>query len=77
MDYLPIQATSVPCERIFSSSTETGTKWRNHINPILMEALQMEKLFHKKWRLAFMEGWMAEEKDLSSVGPDEGPLVKL
>ena len=77
MDYLPIQATSVPCERIFSSSAETDTKRRNRINPILMEALQMEKLFHKKRRLAFTEGWMAEEKDLSSVGPDEDPLVKL
>ena len=77
MDYLPIQATSVPCERIFSSSAETDTKRRNRINPILMEALQMEKLFHKKRRLAFTEGWMAEEKDLSSVGPDEDPLIKL
>ena len=56
MDYLPIQATSVPCERIFSSSAETDTKRRNRINPILMEALQMEKLFHKKRRLAFTEG---------------------
>ena len=26
MDYLPIQASSVPCEHIFSSSSETDTK---------------------------------------------------
>src|ERR1700678_3810100 len=40
MDYLPIQASAVPCERIFSSSAETDTKKRNHISPLLMEALQ-------------------------------------
>ncbi len=25
MDYLPIQASAVPCERVFSSSAETNT----------------------------------------------------
>ncbi|KIK12635.1 hypothetical protein PISMIDRAFT_120519, partial [Pisolithus microcarpus 441] len=43
MDYLPIQASSVPCERVFSSSADTDTKKRNLISPILMEALQMLK----------------------------------
>ncbi|KAJ7888202.1 hypothetical protein B0H13DRAFT_1888517 [Mycena leptocephala] len=32
-DYTPIQATSVPSERVFSSSAETDTKRRNHISP--------------------------------------------
>ena len=31
MDYLPIQASAVPCEQIFSSSAETDTKKRNRI----------------------------------------------
>jgi hypothetical protein len=48
MDYLPIQASSIPCERIFSSSTETDTKKRNRISPILMEALQMLKYDFRK-----------------------------
>jgi hypothetical protein len=47
-DYPPIQATSVPSERVFSSSAETDTKRRNRINALLMEALQMLKFNCKK-----------------------------
>jgi hypothetical protein len=43
MDYIPIQASSVPCERAFSSSAETDTSRRNRITPLLMEVLQMLK----------------------------------
>jgi len=39
MDYLPIQATSVPCEQVFSLSGKTDMKQRNCINPLTMEAL--------------------------------------
>jgi hypothetical protein len=53
MDYLPIQASAVPCERVFSSSAETDTKKRNRIRPELMEALQVLKYFLKKSRLNF------------------------
>ena len=42
-DYLPIQAFSVPSERVFSSSAQTDTPRRNRIKPVLMEALQMLK----------------------------------
>jgi hAT family C-terminal dimerisation region len=48
MDYLPIQASAVPCERIFSSSAETDTKKQNRIRPELMEALQILKFALKK-----------------------------
>jgi hypothetical protein len=48
MDYLPIQASAVPCDRVFSSSAETDTKRRNRINPALIEALQMLKFHLKK-----------------------------
>ena len=51
MDYLPIQASAVPCERVFSSSAETDTKKRNRISPALMEALQVLKFSLKKDRL--------------------------
>jgi hAT family C-terminal dimerisation region len=43
MDYLPIQASAVPSEHIFSSSAQTDTARRNRIKPVLMEALQMLK----------------------------------
>jgi hypothetical protein len=48
MDYLPIQASSVPCERVFSSSAETDTKKRNRLGSDLMEALQILKYALKK-----------------------------
>ena len=43
MDVLPAQASSVPCERLFSSGKETCTARRNRIQPKLMEALQALK----------------------------------
>lgn len=57
MDYLPVQATSVPCERVFSSAKETDTAKRNRISPMLMEALQLLKFSLKKERLNFTTGW--------------------
>ena len=77
MDYLPIQASSVPCECVFSSSAETDTKRRNCINPLLMEALQMLKFHLKKERLNFTKGWMTVEKEMLEDEPDEDPLQKL
>lgn len=53
MDYLPIQSSAVPCERVFSSSAETDTKKRNRIKPELMEALQVVKFALKKEQLNF------------------------
>jgi len=43
MDIIPIQGSSVPCERVFSSAKETTTARRNCIAPDLMEALQLIK----------------------------------
>lgn len=77
MDYLPIQATSVPCERIFSSSAETDTKRRNRISSSLMEALQMQKFRIKKERLNFMQGWKTEEKQLVEDDADGDLLNTL
>ncbi|KAI6098645.1 hypothetical protein EDD16DRAFT_1433173, partial [Pisolithus croceorrhizus] len=60
MDYLPIQASSVPCECIFS----TTNKCWNCISPILMEVLQMLKFFLKKEHLDFSKGWAVSQKDM-------------
>jgi hypothetical protein len=64
MDYLPIQASAVPCERVFSSGSETDTKKRNRMSPVLMEALQVVKFLVKKERLNFTKGWSASQKDM-------------
>jgi len=72
MDYLPIQASAVPCERIFSSSAETDTKKRNRISPLLMEALQMLKFYLKKERLNFTESWVTSESQMTEDDPDQG-----
>ena len=77
MDYLPIQASSVPCERIFSSSSETSTKKRNRISPLLMEALQILKFQIKKERLNFTAGWITSEKQMLDDVPDEDLLDEV
>jgi hypothetical protein len=71
MDFLPIQASAVPCERVFSSSAETDTKKQNHIGPTLMEVLQMLKYLLKKKRLNFMQGWTMSLHVLLQDEPDE------
>ena len=74
MDYLPIQASSVPCERVFLSSSETDTKKRNRIGPTLMEALQMLKYHLKKTRLDYCAHWTLSHASLVEddvVEPDD------
>ena len=77
MDYLPIPASAVPCERVFSSSAETDTKKRNHVRPLLMEALQMVKFHLKKERLNFTKTWMTDQKEMMEDEPEEDLLDKL
>jgi hypothetical protein len=78
MDYLPIQASSVPCERVFSSAAETDTKKRNRISPALMEALQMLKFLLKKKRLDFMTGWMTSEAAmLGETGSEQDSQLRV
>jgi hypothetical protein len=50
MDILPIQASAVPCERVFSSSKETTTDRRNNLGPRMVEALQLLKFQSKRGR---------------------------
>ncbi len=77
MDYLPIQASLVPCERVFSSSAEMDMKWRNHINPDLMEVLQVLKFQLKKEHLNFMAGWSTKEKQMVDDNLEEDLLETL
>lgn len=71
MDYLPIQALSVPSQHVLSSSVETDTKKRNRISPTLMEALQMLKYDFKKRRLTFTEGMKLDHRSLVDDEPNE------
>ncbi|EDR05548.1 uncharacterized protein LACBIDRAFT_329551 [Laccaria bicolor S238N-H82] len=77
LDYLPIQASSVPSECVFSSSAETDTKRRNRIHPVLMEALQMLKFSLKQQRLNFTEGWAVTEDELEYHADDNEDLADL
>ncbi len=77
MDYLPIQASLVPCKRVFSLSTEMDMKWRNCINPDLMEVLQVLKFQLKKEHLNFMAGWSTEEKQMVDDNLEEDLLETL
>jgi hypothetical protein len=66
MDVIPIQASSVSCERVFSSGKQTMTPRRSRISPKLMEILQILKFSIRKDRsLSFTEGmsWSDELKE--------------
>lgn len=71
MDHLAIQASSVPCERAFSSSAETDTARRNRISPLLMEATQMLKFGFRNEPFNFTEGFITEELDMVIALTDE------
>ena len=77
MDYLPIQASAIPCECIFSSSAKIDTKRRNCIGPLMIEALQMLKFHLKKLRLNFTEAWVTPENQMMNDEPDVDLLVNL
>jgi hAT family C-terminal dimerisation region len=68
LDYLPIQASSVSCERVFLSAKETDTVKRNHIHPVLMEALQTLKFLLKKERFNFTSGWQTAPSKMKRTG---------
>ena len=72
MDLLPAQATSVPCERVFSASKETTTARRSHLKPKIMEATQILKFLAKnKRQIDFTEG-LSKEEELGDLEEREG-----
>ena len=58
-------ASSVPCECIFSSSKETDTLRRSQLSPEMMEMLQMLKFQFQSERLDFNNNWVSSEGELS------------
>jgi hAT family C-terminal dimerisation region len=77
LDYLPIQASAVPCERAFSSSAETDTTRRNRISPNLMEALQILKYSIRNDLIDFTTDSVAAEKDLIPLHTSQDLLAQL
>jgi len=77
MDILPIQASSVPCERVFSSSKETITARRNSLSPRLIEALQVLKYATKQGRgISFIEGLDGAEELIELEKKEKGQSVE-
>lgn len=77
LDIMPVQASAVPCERVFSSSKETDTLRRSNLDPILMEVLQVLKYFYRSDRLAFTEGLMANEEELMVVDLEPNVIQEM
>lgn len=77
MDYLPIQGTSVPCERAFSSSAETDTKKRNRLGPDLFEASQITKNWINNNVIDFTRYWFTAAEDMIDESWREGQLDRL
>jgi hypothetical protein len=77
VDVLPAQASSVPCERIFSSSKETCTLRCNMLSAALLEVLQVLKHLYKQERLDFMSQWMSRKEDYSIEHATETAINEL
>ena len=71
LDVLPVQASSVPSERVFSSSKETDTLRRNNLSPEMMEKLQILKFTFASERMDFNNKWVSTEEEISV--PDVSP----
>ena len=65
---------------MFLSTKETDTLKRNHIHPVLMEALQTLKFSLKKERFNFTGGWqtaLSEMKGKGNAGTTKDLLAHL
>lgn len=79
MDVLPIQASAVPCERVFSSAKETMAPRRSRISPNLMEALQLLKFTLRNGRsLDFTSGlgYMDELREMENQESEKNHAPK-
>lgn len=63
-DILPAQASSVPCERVFSSSKQTTSPQRNALSPQIVEKLQVLKFGLKQDQLDFTRDWIKRPEEM-------------
>ncbi|KAI0073296.1 hypothetical protein K474DRAFT_1603580, partial [Panus rudis PR-1116 ss-1] len=69
-------ATSVPCERIFSSSKDTDTLRRCQLSPSTMELLQILKFIVRAERddgITFASKWRIDEEELQAITEQRDP----
>jgi hAT family C-terminal dimerisation region len=71
MTVLAIPATSVPSERVSSSSAQTDTPRRNRLSPAMMEALQVLRFNHQNGVIDFTAGSVDNAEDLDAITYDE------
>ncbi|KAJ3816729.1 hypothetical protein F5878DRAFT_497313, partial [Lentinula raphanica] len=64
LDVLPVQASAVPCEQVFSSSKETNMDRRSQMSSMLMEVLQVLKSLYHSERLNFIKSWVAKSSEM-------------
>ncbi|KAJ2965768.1 hypothetical protein NUW54_g14008 [Trametes sanguinea] len=65
LDILPVPASSVPCERVFSMCKDIDTLRRNGLDAAMLEVLQVLKHSLKQERLEFASGWRpAQEEEM-------------
>ncbi|KII92967.1 hypothetical protein PLICRDRAFT_103273 [Plicaturopsis crispa FD-325 SS-3] len=74
---MPVQASAVPCERVFSSSKATDTDQRNSLSPVMMEMLQILKYSARSDRLDFANEWSAKEEELWVLDIDPSVLQDI
>ncbi|KAH8991113.1 hypothetical protein EDB86DRAFT_2806845 [Lactarius hatsudake] len=67
VDILPVQVSSVPCERIFSSNKETCALRRNILSSALLEILQVLKHVYEQGRFDFTSGLLVATEDDYSI----------
>lgn len=63
LDILPAQASTIPCEHIFSSSKEICTLRHSLLSSLMLEVLQVLKHIYKAKRLDFASHWVTHEDD--------------
>ena len=67
LDVLAAQASSVPCEQLFSASKQTADDQRAHLGASRFEELQLMK-FAWRWNITNLAAWnsgLVEKIDLS------------
>lgn len=70
LDVLPVQASAVPCERVFSSSKETDTNRRANLSSEKMEQLQILKYGYRSERLSFTDDLVCTETEVCILDVD-------
>ncbi|TFY74482.1 hypothetical protein EWM64_g9529 [Hericium alpestre] len=76
LDILSMQASAVPCERVFSSSKNTSSLLRSQMSPQLMEICQILKYLFKQQRLDSTGEWCVSDPDtLDAADPPEDQVA--